>query len=262
MIQKFTLSNFKYFIAFIFAFIIKDLFAQTPQHFKQSTGTANTIPFGSTTSNKAQWVYYPSNFPTAINRGKITKIYFRTSATTTSPFVYTNLNVKMGYTTITSFTTGPYETGLQTCLSAATYTIQPTGAGNWVEIVLTNPFIYDPTKNFIVEVSQSSYSTGFSLYQGADPGNRRLYGLASNATGTAGAGGLADFGFTLSPLSTNDAGVQKIDSPITFCTGATKNIYATIKNMGINQINSVNVNWSVNGVLRTPIAYTTLLDTI
>jgi hypothetical protein len=262
MIQKPTLAKLKFILVFIFAFIVKDLCAQTPPYFKQSTGTANTFPFGSTTSNKVQWIYYPSNFPTATNRGKIAKIYFRTSSTATTPFVFSNLTVKMGYTTLTSFVTGPFETGLQTCLNAASYTIQATGAGNWVEIALTNPFIYDPTKNFLVEVSQTAYTTGFSIYQGADPGDRRLYGAVSSSTGTSGAGGLADFGFTLDALSSNDAGVVRLDSPITFCTGATKDIYATIKNMGMNRINSVNVNWSVNGVLRTPIAYTTLLDTI
>lgn len=249
-------------VTLVFSFIVKDVFAQTPPYFKQSTGTANSFPFGSTTSNKVQWLYFPSNFPTATNRGKITKIYFRTSSSATTPFVYTNLTVKMGYTTLTTFATGPFETGLQTCLSAASYTIQPTGAGNWIEISLTSPFIYDPTKNFLVEVSQTAYTTGFSVYQGADPGNRRLYGGAASSSGTAGSGGLADFGFTLDPLSTNDAGVTKIDSPTTFCTGATKDIYATIRNMGMNQVTSVNVNWSVDGVLRTPIAHTTLLDTL
>ena len=263
MIQKPTLAKLKFVLVFIFAFIVKDLCAQTPPYFKQSTtGTTNSFPFQTTTSNKVQWVYYPSNFPTATNRGKIAKIYFRTSSIATTPFVFTNLTVKMGYTTLTSFVTGPFETGLQTCLNAASYTIQATGAGNWVEIALTNPFIYDPTKNFLVEVSQTAYTAGFSIYQGADPGDRRLYGAVSSSTGTSGAGGLADFGFTLDALSSNDAGVVRLDSPITFCTGATKDIYATIKNMGINRINSVNVNWSVNGVLRTPIAYTTLLDTI
>lgn len=259
-----TKSSAKYLILMLilaFSFIVKDVLAQTPPHYKTGTGTANSFPFGSTSSNKVQWLYFPSNFPTATTRGKITKVYFRTSSSSTSPFVYTNLTVKMGYTTLTTFATGPFETGLQTCLSASSYTIQPTGAGNWVEITLTSPFIYDPTKNFLVEVSQTAYTTGFSVYQMADPGNRRLYGGVASSTGTAGAGGLADFGFTLDPLSTNDAGVVRIDSPITFCAGATKDIYATIRNMGMNQITSVNVNWSVDGVLRTPIPYTSLLDT-
>lgn len=249
-------------VLLISVFTIEKTFAQLPPHYKTGTGTANTFPFGSTSSNKVQWLYFPTNFPTATNKGKISKIYFRTSSASGSPFVYTNLTVKMGYTTLTTFATGPFETGLQTCLSAPSYTIQPTGAGNWIEITLTNPFIYDPTKSFLVEVSQTAYTTGFSVYQMSDPGNRRLYGAASSSTGTAGAGGLADFGFNLDPLSTNDAGIIRIDSPTTFCVGATKNIYATVKNNGMNQISSVNINWSVDGVLKPVIPYTSLLDTI
>ncbi len=247
----------------LISIVSKDVFAQTPQHFKGGTGgTANSFPFASTSSNKVQWVYYPSNFPTATAQGKITRLYFRTSSSSTTPFVYTNLTVKMGYTTVTSFTSGPFITGLTTCLSAASYTIQPTGAGNWIYIDLTTPFIYDPSKNLLVEVSQTAYTTGFSVYQQADPGNRRLYGGVASSTGTAGAGGLADLGFDLLPLSFNDAGVTRLDSPTTFCSGTTQNIYATIRNYGNNQITSVNINWSVDGVLRPVIPYTSTLDTI
>lgn len=250
-------------IMLIVSVFVQSSFAQTPPYFKGGTGgTANSFPFGSTTSNKVQWLYFPSNFPTAVGKGKITKLYFRTSSAATAPFVYTNLTIKMGYTNLTTFTSGPFETGLQTCLSAASYTIQPTGAGNWIVIDLTTPFIYDPTKNFLVEVSQTAYTTGFSVYQQADPGNRRLYGLVTSPTGTAGAGGLADLGFDLNPLSFNDAGVTKLDSPGTFCSGTTQNIYATIRNFGNNQLTSVNINWSVDGVARPVIPYTSTLDTI
>ncbi len=247
----------------IVSVFVQSSFAQTPPYFKGGTGgSANSFPFGSTTSNKVQWVYFPSNFPTAISKGKITKLYFRTSSAVTTPFVYTNLTIKMGYTTLTTFTTGPFETGLQTCLSAPSYSIQTNGANNWFVIDLTTPFIYDPTKNFIVEVSQTAYTAGFSVFQQADPGNRRLYGLVTSPTGTAGAGGLADLGFDLLPLSFNDAGVTKLDSPGTFCSGSTQNIYATIRNFGNNQLTSVNVNWSVDGVARPVIPYTSTLDTL
>lgn len=62
------------------------------------------------------------------------------------------------------------------------------------------------------------------------------------------------------PSSNNNAGVLSIDSPTVFCTGA-QNIRATIKNFGRNQITQVTVNWSLDGVLKTPINYSTLLDT-
>ena len=59
----------------------------------------------------------------------------------------------------------------------------------------------------------------------------------------------------------NDAAVLSVDSPTVFCAG-NQNIYATIANFGGNQINSVTVNWSFDGVIQTPISYTGLLDTL
>ena len=59
----------------------------------------------------------------------------------------------------------------------------------------------------------------------------------------------------------NDAAVLAVDSPTVFCAG-NQNVYATIANFGGNQINSVTVNWSFDGVLQTPVTYTGLLDTL
>lgn len=61
----------------------------------------------------------------------------------------------------------------------------------------------------------------------------------------------------------NDAGVSSIDSPAfqtESCVGDSA-VVVTIKNYGSNMVNGVTVNWSVNGVLQTPVAYTTPLDT-
>jgi hypothetical protein len=246
-------------VLMVFSFYISYTYAQvTPQYFKSGQTASNSFPLASAT-NKVQWIYYPSNFPTS-PRGKIHKIYFRTGVSTTSPSVFTNLVVKMGYTTLTSHTTGPFITnGMVTCLNAPSYSIPAPGLGNWFAIELTDPFIFDPTQNFIVEVSQGGYINGLGVYQMAEPGNRRLYGTGSS--GTAGAGGLADFGFDLCSLAFNDAGVFSIDSPKTFCTG-TKNVAATIRNSGINQINTLTVNWSVDGVAQTPYNFVGTLDTI
>lgn len=61
--------------------------------------------------------------------------------------------------------------------------------------------------------------------------------------------------------ATNDAGVFSIDSPGLFCTPGLLPVKATIKNYGNNQITSLNVNWSVNGILQTPYSFSGLLDT-
>src|SRR5690606_17781059 len=69
------------------------------------------------------------------------------------------------------------------------------------------------------------------------------------------------FGFDLVSLVPDNAGVVAIDSPSVFCAG-TKDIYATIGNFGINQIDSVEVFWEFNGVLQPRIMYNNLLDTM
>lgn len=61
----------------------------------------------------------------------------------------------------------------------------------------------------------------------------------------------------------NDAGVTEITQPATGpCGGGNTNVAVTIKNFGTNQINPVTVNWSVNGVLRTPVIHSSFLDTV
>ncbi len=59
----------------------------------------------------------------------------------------------------------------------------------------------------------------------------------------------------------NDAGVTQINSPVAPVSPGLQNVTATIKNYGSNVISSVNVNWSVNGVLQTPVPFIGTLDT-
>lgn len=60
----------------------------------------------------------------------------------------------------------------------------------------------------------------------------------------------------------NDIGVASLDSPNIFCAGP-HNIVTTIRNFGINQVDTFTVNWSLNGMLQTPVVVNNvLLDTI
>jgi hypothetical protein len=63
------------------------------------------------------------------------------------------------------------------------------------------------------------------------------------------------------PNGPDDAAVFSIDSPYVFC-GGVQNIYATIGNRGINQLDSVWVYWEVNGVVQDSIHYQNMLDTV
>ncbi len=58
----------------------------------------------------------------------------------------------------------------------------------------------------------------------------------------------------------NDAGVAFINEPHIFCPGA-NDVVVTIANMGSNQMDSVDIDWTVNGVAQPTYSYTGLLDT-
>lgn len=63
------------------------------------------------------------------------------------------------------------------------------------------------------------------------------------------------------PPSLNDVGVSSIDSPTIFCAPL-QNVFATVTNFGKNSVTGFNVNWSLNGVLQTPVSSSVTLDTI
>ncbi len=59
----------------------------------------------------------------------------------------------------------------------------------------------------------------------------------------------------------NNAGVLSIDSPKVFCAG-NNSVYSTIINDGTNQIDTLTINWEVNGIAQPPLSYTQLIDTL
>lgn len=66
---------------------------------------------------------------------------------------------------------------------------------------------------------------------------------------------------TMPIKNANDAGVIALRKPAVFCPG-THNVVVDIQNFGINAIDSVEVEWSVNGVMQPSVSYTNTLDTI
>jgi len=63
-----------------------------------------------------------------------------------------------------------------------------------------------------------------------------------------------DFVFKHFPDQQNDGGIIAINSP-TYCQGDSIPLLIDLKNWGFNAINSASINWSVDGVLQTPITY-------
>ncbi|HYG16123.1 MAG TPA: PKD domain-containing protein, partial [Bacteroidia bacterium] len=65
----------------------------------------------------------------------------------------------------------------------------------------------------------------------------------------------------LSSGAAHDAGVVSIDSPTVFCSGLNP-IVVTVQNYGKNKIDSLTLNWTVNGVAQAPLKYIGSIDTI
>src|SRR4030095_5158210 len=88
-------------------FFSLNIFSQTPQYYNSiASGIGNSIPFGSIsiTGYKVQWLIGPGEYnqPTNAPAGNITKYYIYMS--TAGSGTYSNLTIKMGQASITSFT--------------------------------------------------------------------------------------------------------------------------------------------------------------
>ena len=223
--------------------------SQGPQYsYTGSPTTANTIPFATaaTSSNKRQWVYYPSNF-TGAPAGMITKIYIKASALVNPSF--TGFLIRIGTTTLSTFPSTTFVTSLDTALYAPS--ISFTGVtGNWIPMQLTNPWFYDGVSNFIIEASHQGYSTGFSVMQiTSGVTARSVFGNSANAAGSL-QDRLAELGFDIQPGS-SDIGLEGFTAPAdTICEGIAP-VVVTLKNFGPNALGTAKIGWKVNNAVQT-----------
>src|SRR5690606_27966457 len=160
------------------------------------------------------------------------------------------LTIRMGTTPITSFTGGPWITGMTTVFSAANY--PQTGTANtWVAYDLQTPFFWDLTQNLVVEISVGGTNAGgFTIKQGGNTGNKRMYGLTGAASSQGTDYTQASIGFDM--ISEDDMGVIAVSKPEDLndlCAGLNK-FSVTIKNFGGNSINSGNVSYSIDNVFK------------
>jgi len=163
-------------------------------------GSNNVFPFGSTTSNKVQWMYLASDFLTPMPTGQITKVYFRTQSGTYNP-TYTNLNIRIGSTSLTGFpSTTAWITGLTTVAAYSTFTNGSTGPYTWWGVTFQTPYNYTAGDNLVVEIEQAAYTSGMTTNCQAGPGGttRRLWGAygSSAVTGSA-TGSYGDIAFDM-----------------------------------------------------------------
>lgn len=134
----------------------------------------------------------------------------------------------------------------------------PVSVGNRVGIAIVVPNILDPTIWYsVVNDTLALSDANLRLEMGFNSGFGGTFPTPVNRprgfTGTVYYERLNLF---------DDAGVSAIEStPATLAVGSNI-LRARVNNYGINQITSVDVNWSINGVPQAPVSFTGTLDTI
>jgi hypothetical protein len=217
----------KIFTAFLLVMVTATVIGQVPMFFNTNTATGgNAIPFNSgatLTWRRAQWFIAAGSLGTVTAGNQITAVYFHFSNTQTR--VYPNFAVRLKTGTGTGLTgvaAGPFEAGMTTVFSATNYTLT-SSAGNWYQILLPTPFLYNPAAPLYVEIEHDATSgTGPTVYQGANitgPGNGRQWGDISPANITSVGSNQVNFGIDVIPaVPCNAAPASNTQVPLSFTT--------------------------------------------
>jgi hypothetical protein len=217
-----------------------------------TAGSPSAIPFYSNTNNKAQWLFYHNDFPSAPS-GYINKIYFRNDIIMLPVLCnFTDFQIKMGQSTLTTLIPGPWITsGMNTAFSANNFQVAPI-ASNWIPVVLQTPFYYDNTMNFIVEASHTNYTVGFMLMQ-ASMNSRSLFGNVTSLLANS-QNYLCDFGFDMT-IGSADVKLMSVNLADSICSGSLP-VTIMLKNNGPSTLTSTNISWKINNVAQPPVNWT------
>ena len=145
----------------------------------------DSYPFNSDTSSIVQYLEHGIGLGTG---GKITKIYLQSGFDALASD-YANQVIKMGHTTLNQLTV-TYADNMDdaTIVSSGNYSI-PVGLkeGDWIEIPLQTPFVYDASKNLVIEIANDGKSANNGIILYASSHMKRAYSIdrtAETAVGT------------------------------------------------------------------------------
>jgi hypothetical protein len=174
--------TFSAFLLLILAFTSSSP-AQIPQYYNYSTGGGpNSFPLNIAGGKMCQWLIAPGEFnqPTGAISGNITSLYCRiATGYPLGPFTYTQFNILLGQTTITSFPSGVFYTGtMDTVYKRASVTLQ-AAADTWLKFILDHSFTYDSTKSLVIQIEQCGApgASGYSLAHTTLSGMRRNWSV-------------------------------------------------------------------------------------
>lgn len=116
------------------------------------------MPFSSTSGNKSQHLYRATELGT---RGRITKLALRMHTNTAAPTTFGDFTVRLGHASLGA------ASGLNNAFASnladgsvevfrGTFTVPAdVRYGDWLEIPLTAPFVYDAARNLVLQVSSA-----------------------------------------------------------------------------------------------------------
>jgi hypothetical protein len=232
------------------------------------TGTVNNIntgypaPYGNYYKSARHQMLIPASEIIAAGgfAGNINALAFSVFTANGAPL--TGFEIKLGTTTATAL--GVWQTPVMTSVySVASY----TDIAGWNTHTFTSPYNWDGISNLIIETcfndqinpnytynalmnqSTTSYISTMWFNTDTDP-------TVCSYLGTSTASQRPNIKLTFAPASALDAGIQSIDGPISPSTPGQYPVLATLRNFGSTTLTSATINWSVNGVLQTPYAWT------
>lgn len=153
----------------------------------------------------------------------------------------------------------------------ATFTPSVAGAGNIVQIPVTVNIEIPAGATYAMAISSNGITYSGTGTTSVAPWLFYDANIHINMGPLVGYGGTltstiqhrkfnGKLGYEIVSTAPNNASVAAITEPTSFCPG-TYDVKARIRNNGTNQISSVNVKWTIDGVSQTPIAWTSPLDT-
>lgn len=263
-------------VQFFFSYELK---AQTYFYFGDAHlgGSASTTDqYGSVfatarKSRKTQHVYTAQQLQaTGMPAGLIQGIaFYCTSLPGGSGYTFNNVNVKFGQTNVGGSSAGyAYNVsnfignGLSTVYTG-NLTVNSTG---WVQIAFNQPFMWDGVSNLQVQVcSANSNSSGSNGGMAYEVGFQQTRGRHSSSYTTSWCSQtysynnayLADIRFEFLAYN-NDASLLSINSPLAGGCTIDTNLNLTIENTGLDTLNSVDVEWEINGVAQPTVSLTGL----
>jgi hypothetical protein len=239
-------------VAAVGLFGLQDALAQNPTYANATyTAGGNSIPLSwSSAGARGEQLYPVGTFGSVPSGMFISKIYMVCGSGGTGTAAYDHMKITMKQANVTALNSGSWTSGMEEVFYSNNYTLDNT-IGQWFAFELDTPFAYDPTLPLIVgfETHMSTFSAYYCSVTTATAGSWRAYANPYTAAAPQGNGAYQmTFGFDLINASVpNNAGVTAIPSiEDGFCAG-TQDITAKIRNFGNNILDSVMVDWTVNG---------------